>query len=295
MFIFVTIGPEASGHKRQEEVVRFLDRTGYVGNGLHLMTPNGEKLDKETSWWSVHARWIQKPLKDRQKLDDLGKWDPAYPPEPPRNGLILKVYRRTLQSKRMGEWSSLSKIVSKEGGTHDPEPQRDHVWFKEDEWKPLVKTSPREGDIWPVPTEITDRLCRFHLIDATTGITEQWYWLPDSVKSQELKVTVERVSPTTISMRLDGSAQYGPAYRGPEGPKGEVITYKVRGYLIYDVKKGKFTRFDVTAVAMDGHYDIHKKVRQPLGVAFELTPAEKPADRIPPFFYFEKRYFTPVK
>src|SRR5690242_18783836 len=114
-YILVALGREATGGKDQEEIAGFIKRYdgGYMGNGRHLATPNGDRLDIGRPWLSHYQQWARKPLKERQKLLDLGKWDPTYPPEPPSNALILKVYRRTLRPDRTRGLGALPKIVSK--------------------------------------------------------------------------------------------------------------------------------------------------------------------------------------
>jgi hypothetical protein len=282
--VLVALGNQASGRRYSEAEKEFGRRVGYLGNGLRVITPNGTQMKGDFA--SLAGMWAKKPLKERQQLDNLGRHDPTVnAPPPPKNGLVLKVYRRALDADEKG-WHRPSKVISKEGVSLSSEPQLDHVWLKLPEWQSLVPSSPRVRQVIHVAPTITDRLCRFYLIDATTGITEQWYWNAKSVVEQRLRLTVAQVTTDRIEMDLEGAATYSQEKVLPRR-----ISYRLGGKLTYDRTRKQFTRFDVTAVSREGHLELPTKKRRALGVAFELTTAEKAGDRIPPFFVNEPGYW----
>jgi hypothetical protein len=286
-FVLLTHGKEFSGMKWQPEKGAFFGRAGYLPNGLTALTPNGHKLNDD--YWAALREWNRKPLAERQKLDDLGEYDPDYyPPKPPPGGLILRMHRRALERGAGGRWVRPVRVVSKEGALLESNSQVDHLWLTAEEVRALAPDGRRVKNRYAAPPAVVDRLCRFHLIDATTGITEQQYWRPEDVASQTLWLTVGEVTADRAELWLDGTASYGPGLP-PEGR----TTFHLEGRATYERALKAFTRFDVAALSESAHLEQATKKRQALAVAFELVRGTRPADRIPPFYVNETGYWGP--
>jgi hypothetical protein len=265
----------------------FLKRVkGHFANEVAVVTPNGKLLSADPA--AGLAKWRQLPEAERKHLDDLGPYDPAAYPVPPTHGLLVKVYARGLERDGDGRLH----IYRNPKAHLSREPARDHLWLTEAEWKSLVPARCRRGDSFAVPGPIADRICRRYLIDLVRVGGNGGPRQPERVLSQELGLTVEDVSSERIHFRLDGSARFvihGPEY-GARGKEGKVDDFQLLGYLDFDGTKQVFTRFDIVALSDTGHFDEAGRVIRPLGVAFELTKGNVPADRVAPSS-FSKDYF----
>jgi hypothetical protein len=252
--------------------------SNHFANETAVVTPNGKVL----SHYPVEglAKWKALPAQERKSFADLGKYDPRLDPAPPAGGLILKVYERGLvhgPDGRLVVYRNPRAHLSREAG-------RDHLWLTEAEWRSLIPATGKQGDRVNVPGPIVDRFCRRYLIDLVRIGGEGGPRRPEDVLSQELALTVEEATPTGLRLRLNGSARFrtrGPEHGAP-GKDGRVDEFRLLGFLQYDAAKRAFTRFDVVALCETGHYDEIGKKLVPLGVAFELTRGETPADRVRP-------------
>ena len=228
-------------------------------------------------------------------------------PAPPAGGLIIKVYHRAFM--RDGDklryvsgkdlWHDETGLKTEEhfdqtypGHITTPQAQPDHMWLTEAEWKSLLPTRPRQGDTFPVPAGITDRFIRWHL-NPLSVYGETTALSPKEVRAGELTLTVAAVSPTSVRLRLAGSASLGnePPLAVAEGKCACIDQWgyepRVLGFIEYDPQKNTITRFDV--VALGDHFgrlgisDSATRIGlQPLGISFELVTGDAPADRIPP-------------
>ncbi len=227
------------------------------------------------------AEWKKLPEKQRQpgaiKIDELDKTDPGYTRTPPKNGLILNVYTRSLDRDAKGE---LCKLDCKPGS--GGEAARDHLWLTEKEWKSLIPANPQKGDQFPAPDAIAERVLRFHLMDNTRG--EPPHWTKEQIRARDLTLTVEKADQEVVELGLQGSALLAT----DEDPTKANCGYDVRlrGRLTYDVRKGVLSRVDLLALGEhwgEGTYTRGARPgRTPLGIAFELVSGDAPAHRVPP-------------
>jgi hypothetical protein len=272
---------------RQEMTANFMKRLkGHFANEMAIATPNGKLL-------SAYAEgglkaWKELPRTERTKLDDLGKYDVSRDPAPPAGGLVLKVFARPLERDSAGVLH-----VYRHAKAHlSQEPGRDFLWLTAEEKKALTPASVSKGDIIKVTAAIADRLCRRYLIDLVRIGGEGGPRNPNNVRSQELTLTVEEAG-ERVRLRLEGTARYmthGPEF-GVTNREGREDVFRLRGMVEYEAKTGMVRRFDAVALCETGHYDeIGKKVT-PLGIAFELTSAELPADRVRPHSWYHD-YFS---
>jgi hypothetical protein len=264
---------------RQEMVAAFMKRLkGHFANEMAVATPNGKLLSGGLA--EGLKKWKALPKEERTRLDDLGRYDPRRDPAPPAGGLVLKVFSRPLERDHSG---GPLHIYRHPRAHLSQEPGRDHLWLTADEWKSLQPARLERGPTQAVPPALVDRLCRRYLIDLVRIGGQGGPRSRDAVVSQELTVTVEKVGDSRVHLRLSGTAVYRS--RGPEnGVKAgqRLDTFGVLGLAEVDRATGKFRRFDVVALSETGHFDeIGRKVL-PLGIAFELTEARKPIDRVRP-------------
>ncbi|MCI0457088.1 MAG: hypothetical protein L0Z62_08925 [Gemmataceae bacterium] len=225
-------------------------------------------------------QWQQLPAERRQpgavRVGDLSQADARYARTPPPGGLIVNVSTRILDH----EQGTLCRgRCGTQGGD---QAARDHLWLTAAEWKALVPASPSQGDRFPLPTAIAERILRFHLTDNTRG--EPPMWRRDEIRSQELMLTVEEATSAVVRLRLDGTALLASSADATRANRG--FDVRLLGYLRYDRAKQLLDRFDVVAVGDHWGEGPHTRRarpgRMPLGVAFELASGRSGADRVPP-------------
>jgi hypothetical protein len=230
--------------------------------------------------WGLEA-WRKLPESERKpgaiKVEDI-KLDPRYKHAPPPGGLIVNVFTRALERDAKGE---LRPAESKVNGVNR-EPQRDHLWLTEAEWKALIPAHPKPEETIPVPAAVQRRIFQFHLVDSTLG--EPVLWTREQIRSGRLTLTVTEVTATSVYMRLDGSALLATDANVKKAERG----YDVRllGQMRFDVGTKRLDRFDIVALGecwgKNPIYGEGRLGRDPLGVAFELAQGDAPADRVPP-------------
>jgi len=170
--------------------------------------------------------------------------------------------------------------------------QPDHMWLTEAEWKSFVPENAKQGDKAAVPAGVADRFIRWHLNPlAVYGETN--CLTPKTVRGAELTLTVIGVTRSTIRLQLDGRVRLGadaPA-EVAEGKCASISQWgyepRVLGFIDFNQQQRAITRFDV--VALGDHFgrlgiadSATRLGLQPLGISFELVPADVPANRIPP-------------
>jgi hypothetical protein len=257
--------------------------------GIYMFTADGLLLGfRNHHDPSVMRSVLQQALKEWQRLpaerrkpgavkvDDLGNPDATYHRAPPKGGLIVNVYTRILDRK--GEEFCVGTCKFKGGD----QAARDHLWLTEQEWKSLIPANPRKSDRVPLPAAVVARIARFHLVDNTRG--EPPHWSRGEIRKAAMTVTVEEVSDTHVSLKLEGAALLTTAADPGMASRGYDVA--LLGRVRYDVKKKVIDRFD--AVALGDHWGEGtytrgaRPGRAPLGVAFELARGDAPADRVPP-------------
>jgi hypothetical protein len=230
--------------------------------------------------------------KIRGVVRELVEQEPE-PLRPPSGGLVLKVSKRVLERDKQGRLCIPEKTMTSNGGTRIPaQPNGDFLWLTEAEWRSFVPAVPRVGTKLTVPTPIRDRILRFHLADGANTLTTPWR--REEIRSGELTLTLEDTSPEQVRLRLVGSAvmmsDADPA-RAEKGYQPRLV-----GLLEYDVRRGRFLRFDFVALgecwgventssnaAMNGPY------RYQLGIAFEVVRGQDPGERLPPSYLWRNK------
>jgi hypothetical protein len=265
-------------------------RGGSTRQGIYCLTANGRLLAYRNSQGAGVMRqvfrdglaaWRELPESERRPgavvLEDLDPVDPDFARIPPEGGLILNVYSRALERDAKGGFADAACAK----GSGD-EVARDHLWLTQDEWKSLVPSGVRLGEGYPVPERVARRIARFHLVDNTRG--EPPLWGPGEIRSLAMTLTVAEMTTEQFRLRLDGSALLSTEVDVATAERG--FDVRLLGHLTYDRKADRFTRFDIVAVGDhwgEGLYTAGARPgHTPLGIAFELSRGDAPADRVPP-------------
>ncbi len=319
---FIPVAVSNVDQGRQDAVGRFFKEAGMqlpgAGGSQWCVTASGQVLHSNNHHglgFNVKAaleKWRALPAAQRapgaMHIGDLGDIDaPRALLAPPPGGLILKLYYRAF----MRDGERLRYVTGKDLW-HDelghrteeafdlqypnmittPQAQPDHMWLTAAEWKSLLPAVPRQGERFPVPARISDRLIRWHL-NPLSVYGETNALDAASVRASELTFTVEEVARTAVRLRLDGFAHLGSEapQEVAESKRASIERWgyepRLRGFLEYDPTKRVITRLDI--VALGDHFgrlgisDSAARVGlQPLGISFELVSSPLPADRIPP-------------
>ncbi|MDQ3621769.1 MAG: hypothetical protein M3463_04670, partial [Verrucomicrobiota bacterium] len=283
---------------------------GGTRQGIYVLTASGKLLAYKNAGQSPEvmlemlreglAKWKRLPQSERVpgalKVPAHGKVDTDYHRQPPPGGIIIKVHARALDYEKSppveattgasrGRSLDLNDALfadaqCKIGG--GDEASRDHLWLTEPEWRSLIPEQPQPGARSSVPANIAERILRFHLLDNTRG--EPPMWRREEIRARELDLIVQSVTPAEIQLRLEGSALLATEADLETASRG--YQPRLLGFIKYDRKQRRLTQFDLVAVGDHwggGPYTRNARPgRTPLGVAFELSSGESPADRIAP-------------
>jgi hypothetical protein len=271
----------------QEMVKNFFKRFGGVSNSAAVVTASGEKAGPAHNVLVAARTYKALPKKDRTRLDDLGKFDVAKEPSPPKGGLVLKVFSRGLERK-----GDTLRIHRNPRANLSNEASRDFLWLTADEWKSLVPARPAKGQTSPLPPSVANRLVRTTLVELIRVGGNGGARRPQDVVARPLYLTTEAVTERTLRLRLSGHARVLSGRYVNNKKEVREDRYDLLGTLEYDRKAGAFTRFDVVALSETGHFEEASAKLMPLGVALQLTPAKTPADRVRPSFYDARYYDT---
>jgi hypothetical protein len=227
------------------------------------------------------AEWDKLPASERRpgavRVDRLPRQDPRYSRRPPMGGLIVDVYTRILDRDSKQEFCRGTCSVA--GGD---KAARDHLWLTAAEWHSLIPADPRKGDQMPMPRPIAERMLRYHLVDNTRG--EPPMWQRQEIRSSTITLTVEEATGATLRLRLDGFALLATRADAAEARRGYQV--QLLGYLGYDAVTKTINRFDMVAVGNSWSSGPHtgggRPGRTPLGIAFQLAPADSPGSEVPP-------------
>jgi hypothetical protein len=263
---------------------------GSTRQGIYCFTASGKLLafknaqDAEVMVEVVEkalANWKKLPAEEREpgavKVGDAGKEDKRYSRKPPDGGLIVNVFTRILDRDGKGDYHC--GTCETPGGDRSA---RDHLWLTKPEWQNLIGRDVKAGDKFAMPAALAQRIARFHLVDNTRG--EPPFWSAKQVRKAEMEWTVETATAEKVRLRLDGSVLLATDADTRKAERG--YDAKLLGYLEYDPAKKIVTRFDLLALGDwwgEGAFTGGARGgRQPLGIAFELSKGDKPADAVPP-------------
>jgi hypothetical protein len=298
---------------REDAVGAFVRRAGMkfpgAGGSRWFVTADGKGLGGDPL--KALREFQRIPASERApgavQVEEMGEVDTRNAaPEPPPRALILRAYYRAFMHDGNGglryvtgrdlwhdeKGAKAEASAGSRGDVPTSQAQPDHVWLTEAEWKSLVPAAPREGDTFPMPAALGDRFIRWHL-NPLLVYGESNPLDRRAVRGGELTLTVIRARPSGVRLRLDGFARLGEEVPGGLGESGRACLDqwgygpRVLGYLEYDLRRGKFARFDVVALGEQfGRLGICDSAArpgyQPVGISFELVEGDRPADRIAP-------------
>ena len=227
------------------------------------------------------AAWRNLPAAERRpgavRVEELAHPDPRYTRTPPEGGLIVNVYTRILDRDAKDGYCRGSC-----GFPGGDAAARDHLWLTKADWQGLIPGEAKKGEEHPLPARLAERILRFHLVDNTRG--EPSFWRREEIRDQKLTLTVEEATDQVVRLRLAGKALLATAASPTRAERGYEV--ELQGVIHYDVTKDAIDRFTVVAVGDHwgrGEWTGEPRLgRKPLGIVFELSPGDKPADRVPP-------------
>jgi hypothetical protein len=278
---FVPVVLDGSVDKRGDQVSRFFKQVSkHFANDMAVITPNAELLAHGPE--EGLKKWKEIPPEKRRSLADFGEYDASLDPLPPAGGLRFKVYARGLIRHPSG-----SLEIYKTRVTRSLEAGRDQLWLTALEAQALVPAEAREGTVHKAPDPVVDRICRTCLIDLVRVGGNGNARKADEVLSREICLRVKAVSAGEMLLEISGSARVATHDPGSGGSARDpkVDEFRFTGEALYDRSRQGLVRFDLVALSETGHYDEIAQKVLPLGIAFELTTSEAPADRIPPSSY----------
>ena len=262
---------------------------GSTRQGIYCLTADGELLAYKNAGQDPDVmrevlqeglrRWERLPQSRRRpgavEVGDHGPLDERYSRVPPRNGLIVKVFTRTLDPPKDADDDLACR-------PEDGAAARDHLWLTEREWRSLIPDDLRVGQSFRLPPELSARILRFHLVDNTRG--EPPHWRPDEIRKGELTLTVTETSEAGTKLRLEGGALVSTDADVNQSERGYEAA--LLGYIDYDAAADRISRFDVVVLGEhwgEGRYTRRARPgRTPLGVAFQLADSTSASNVIPP-------------
>jgi hypothetical protein len=225
--------------------------------------------------------WSNLPVRERRAgaidVPKLDKVDPNYVRTLPAGGLVLNVFTRILDRDRRDRW--IKGTCDFPGGELSA---RDHLWLTRAEWQSLVPAKPVQGDSVALPESVARRLLLYHCVDNTRG--EPSFWEADQLRKHKLTVAVENVTENTLRLRIAGTAVLATDANVTRAKRG--FDARLSGVIDYDRQKKTVERFDMLVIGDhwgEGEYTPGARAgRMPLGIVFELTKGDRPADLVVP-------------
>lgn len=272
------------------------------GTQLVLMTSAGRLLEGTVKGPDGMALALREVLEGYARLPEMerrakhvdGEIRPQ--PSPPANGLVLTIYDRPLARDRDGRYRLPEKDDLGGLHTHAPHGQRSSLWLKEREWKSLVPSEPKKGQVFPVAAKLAKRIWLYGLVPQTLWVVEEM-WKADAVREGELFASVVEATAETVRLRLYGSvllASPGILHTWPDHKfiKNIENRYSARleGEVIFDRARNRISRFDVVVLGdFSGRWFAGEKgwkeatVESPLALAFafelDTTAFDLPPER----------------
>ena len=307
---YVALAVDARSRAFQDSEAEFLRTANCVtktaAGSVYVVTASGKNLgacslipDNKSFQLSLEAmlkKWAALPAADRNpggvQVGVLGSLDPKRVGEPPRGGLIIRVYNRQLGRTDKGELRyTVPEDYNPTVRSHAAlfaQPANDYLWITQAEWQAMMPANPRKGQPVKLPASLGERILHFHL-EPARGLAESSNFARVPGTPGQLTLTVEDVSADEVKLRLQGSAKL-EVNRGSGVQQGGPVSYQpgLLGHLAYDPAKKVFTRFDVVALGDVVGRPVGENTMgdrpgaNPLGIAFELVTQPTAADRLNP-------------
>ena len=205
----------------------------------------------------------------------------VHPHQVPPGALVVRTYNRQLEPDGNGglrytepaDYPTAPKDHRRSAARYR-EAAQDFMWIPEAEWRAMIPSRPSQGESFDAPRSFQARLFRFHL-DPCRGLGEGLTFQRASADDGSVTITVERVTPRSVRLRIEGRARLDNG----------TTTYApcLLGYLTYDRKAKEVVRFRMVALGLVDNtpYGVRTGKRL-LGIAYEYVPAPRPTERTPP-------------
>ncbi len=279
--------------------MEFCKQVGPGGNHLVVATACGRLLgegrhlkmrEKELS--GVVEEFRSLPDADRKgSLDDPSHAEPPKRPvpDPPPGGLVVRGYCTYMKASDEGKFERTKRFYYEENpDAWAAETQSDMLWLTEAEWRSLIPADPKPGDRINVAAAIQQRFYSTIGIDYMEGSVNS---LP--TRDTDMTLTVDRVTPQLIAMRLNGYGCMGKELTADSNKNQRTRGCEVRvlGVVNFNRKVNRIVRFDVVGVGQAWGNKMeytHREIRGKdypwmYGIACELVTGDSPIDRIPPY------------
>ena len=297
-------------------------RLAGAGGNLVAVTAAGRVLETKWNVRRAYENWLKLPETERRAgvvkvtqpdLDDTPLTGAGgrliRQPQPPADGLILKLHLRALTRDADGlrhmrrEDIPSDHHMTRKRNYYDANP--DYLWLKKDEWRTLIPQDPKRGATFPVADVVAERIFRFHL-NPTLVFGETNGLRKTDIRDGRLTLSVELVTDDVIRLRMKGFARLGSDFATADAAAEKKRTSsgyepQLLGFLEFDRRTKTFRRFDLVALGdtygqLGGDLKyLYRPGRNPLGVAFELVPPDAAtADRTvaPRGMRFPRNYYS---
>ena len=265
---------------------------GQTRQGIYVCSPSGKllssinSLDPDKVLESIRGglkKWesltpVERTLVSGEEIEPNHRWEDNYPV----GGLVLTSVNTDLPSdpprteERTGLWNL------------------DHVWFSKTEARRWLSADPQEGETYPLPEDLANRLFRFHLVDNVRGQTLPF--APQEIKDSKISIQIEERQKSIVRMSITGTSRavaHGEWLLGkndwtPNYPLNHGMTSKILGTATYDLNSDSFTKFEMVAIGERfGKTENNSRRSAPdsshVGFLFTLSGGG-PSERIAPAF-----------
>jgi hypothetical protein len=201
--------------------------------------------------------------------------DPAAEPQPPAEGLTLRVHTRCLE-RHGSHWSRSSKPLEIHNMRFAATAQNDHLWMTHDEVAGMVPAKLEKGERVPMPESLATRLCTLYLADTTRDGSGWWQAL--EIVSKSIHLTVDSTTDHHALLRIEGSVELARE----RGADVRSMKATLQGLARYSKDTRQFTTWDMVVLGELRYLLGSQWVEQPMGFAFERADGTLATDSLPP-------------
>jgi len=259
----------------KQRTLKTSDRGGAQGH--YAVAPSGELLAASSSADSKVlvemmkqglAKWATLPREKRllskspdpKSAENWRRKEKLYPDD----GLALRVVAR---DQKRENW---------------PDSNLDYAWFRKDEARALLPAKPKKDAKHDVPSELVQRLARFHLLDNVHALNYTFF-PKEAIEKARLTSTVVQVKGDLVSLSFEGETRASLV-----SPKKIGYEPKLLGRATYNLKEQKFVSFELLAVGLrwglGNCNQRHNPAPALMGIVFTLA-GDSQAERLPPAFF----------
>ena len=231
--------------------------------GHYAVAPSGELLAASSS---ADSKVLVEMMKQ-----GLAKWATL-----PREKRLLP---KPPDPKAAENWRRKEKLYPDERW---PDSNLDYAWFRKDEARALLPAKPKKDAKHDVPSELVQRLARFHLLDNVHALNYTFF-PKEAIEKARLTSTVVQVKGDLVSLSFEGKTRASLV-----SPKKIGYEPKLLGRATFNLKEQKFVSFELLAVGMrwglGNCNQRHNPAPALMGIVFTLA-GDSQAERLPPAFF----------